>query len=112
MKKPISVTLSPQNLLWLRGRALAAGSRSVSEFLDDLVTSARSRGRRMAAEAPRSVVGTVRISSLDPGLDTADSAVRALAGDALRRSAHALVSPRRTSGAGRRRRERARAARG
>ena len=43
-KQAISVTLSPDNLVWLRGRALVAGRISLSEFLDRLVTRARTGG--------------------------------------------------------------------
>jgi hypothetical protein len=40
-KQPISVTLSPDNLLWLKGRARIAAAGSMSEFLDQLITQAR-----------------------------------------------------------------------
>ncbi|MEI6669903.1 MAG: hypothetical protein WCP29_17275 [Acidobacteriota bacterium] len=40
-KQPISVTLSPDNLLWLKGRARAVAVGSLSEFLDHLITRAR-----------------------------------------------------------------------
>jgi hypothetical protein len=40
-KQAISVTLSPDNLLWLRGRARADQLGSLSEFLDRLITRAR-----------------------------------------------------------------------
>lgn len=40
-KQPISVTLSPDNLLWLKGRARAVAAGSLSEFLDRLITRAR-----------------------------------------------------------------------
>ena len=93
-KQPISVTLSPENLLWLRGRALASKSRSVSEYLDQLVLSARSDGQNPAGGQPRSIVGTITISPADPGLDGADAAVRALFDRALQRSAEALAKPR------------------
>ena len=43
-KQAISVTLSPDNLVWLRGRALVAGRISLSEFLDRIVTRARTGG--------------------------------------------------------------------
>ena len=39
-KQAISVTLDTENLTWLKGRASAAGVRSVSELLDKLVTAA------------------------------------------------------------------------
>ena len=43
-KQAISVTLDADNLTWLKGRAGAAGLRSVSELLDQLVTAARESG--------------------------------------------------------------------
>jgi hypothetical protein len=47
-KQAVSVTLSPDNLLWLRGRARAEQLGSLSECLDRLITRARFGG-----EAPR-----------------------------------------------------------
>ena len=48
-KQAISVTLSPDNLVWLKGRARAEGVGSLSECLDRLLTRSRSvatpRGR-------------------------------------------------------------------
>jgi hypothetical protein len=43
-KQAISVTLSPDNLLWLKGRARAAGAGSLSECLDGLLTKMRFGG--------------------------------------------------------------------
>jgi hypothetical protein len=43
-KQAISVTLSPDNLVWLRGRARAEQLSSLSEFLDRLITGARFGG--------------------------------------------------------------------
>ena len=40
-KQAISVTLSPDNLLWLRGRARADQRGSLSDYLDRLITRAR-----------------------------------------------------------------------
>ena len=54
-KQAISVTLSPDNLVWLRGRALVAGRISLSEFLDRLVTRARTGGA--PAKPARSMKG-------------------------------------------------------
>jgi hypothetical protein len=76
-KQAISVTLQPENLLWLRGRARALRQRSVSEALDQLVSAARTGGR-VDQRAIRSVVGTVRMPSADPFLSTADAAIRGL----------------------------------
>ena len=74
-KQPVSVTLRTDNLTWLKGRVSAAGFRSVSEVLDQLVTAARKAGEMGAA---RSVVGTIHIDAADPLLETADAAVREL----------------------------------
>src|SRR5438552_2620901 len=74
-KQAISVTLEADNVLWLKGRARAAGARSVSELLDQIVTKARGAG---AGGPPRSVVGTIDIDPTDPDLRKADAAVRAL----------------------------------
>jgi len=74
-KQPISVTLNVENVAWLKGRASAAGVRSVSELLDQLVTRARKKGH---AGSARSVVGTVEIDASDPELETADIAIRNL----------------------------------
>jgi hypothetical protein len=74
-KKPLSVTLEEDNIVWLKGRALAGRQRSLSEALDTVVTAARTRGD--AADA-RSVVGTVDIAGSDPALLGADAAVRAM----------------------------------
>jgi hypothetical protein len=74
-KRAISVTLEADNLTWLRGRAGAAGVRSVSQLLDQLVTTARRAGHVGPA---RSVVGTIDVDPSDPGLAGADAAVQAL----------------------------------
>ena len=74
-KQAISVTLGIDNLTWLKGRAGAAGVRSVSELMDQLVTAARQSGRVGPA---RSVAGTIDIDASDPRLEGADRAVRAL----------------------------------
>jgi hypothetical protein len=82
-KQAISVTLESENLTWLRGRAGAAGLRSVSELLDQIVSAARASGR---VGPPRSVVGTIGIDPADPSLDRADAALRALFDASLHRS--------------------------
>ena len=71
-KQAISVTLDADNLTWLKGRASAAGVRSVSELLDQLVSAARSSGR---IGPSRSVVGTIDLASSDPWLETADETI-------------------------------------
>lgn len=70
-KKPLSVTLEETNLLWLKGRAAATKRRSLSEALDELITSARAGGH--GAVTARSVVGTIDIAPGDPTLETADA---------------------------------------
>jgi hypothetical protein len=74
-KQAISVTLEADNLTWLRGRAGAAGLRSVSELLDQLVTAARASGHGGPA---RSVVGTIDIDATDPWLNKADDVLHAM----------------------------------
>src|SRR5262245_43103810 len=76
-KQPISVTLDPDNLLWLRTRMIASGCRSVSEVLNRLIRDARTP-EHSQAKTLRSVIGTLRIAEADPDLLTADEAVRAL----------------------------------
>jgi len=60
-KQAISVTLSPDNLVWLRGRALADGKVSLSEFLDRLVTRARTGGA--PARPARSMKGALAVNA-------------------------------------------------
>ncbi|HXG64031.1 MAG TPA: hypothetical protein VNO70_02925 [Blastocatellia bacterium] len=80
-KRAISVTLSADNLLWLRGQAVASGG-SISQTLDHLVSEAKKGGRQTA---PRSVVGTIEIAESDPELLEADAAIRALFQKALKK---------------------------
>jgi hypothetical protein len=80
-KQAISLTLDIDNLTWLKGRVGAAGVRSVSELLDQLVTAARTSGHGPS----RSVVGTVDIDPGDPMLEQADELVRAMYQTSLRR---------------------------
>jgi len=72
-KRPVSVTLDEDNLLWLRGRMARRKRRSLSDALDEIITAARASG---GLETPRSVSGTVDISSNGPGLEKADRDVR------------------------------------
>jgi len=81
-KQAISVTLETDNLTWLKGRAGAAGLRSVSELIDQIVTAARESGR---IGPSRSVVGTIDIDASDPLLEGADEIVRGLYETSLRR---------------------------
>jgi len=73
-KKAVSVTIEADNLLWLKGRTVAAGARSVSELLDRLITQARKAG---GGQPARSIVGTIDIAPDDPWLEHADAVVRA-----------------------------------
>lgn len=59
-KKPVSLTLDETNLLWLKGRARVLAGGSLSEAVDQLIDDARA-GKLGAAEAPRSVVGTIDV---------------------------------------------------
>jgi hypothetical protein len=81
-KQALSVTLNPENLLWLRAQVIARGHRSISELLDHLIREARTPDQGQNASA-RSVVGTVRITESDPDLTAADAAVRAFFSEAL-----------------------------
>jgi hypothetical protein len=77
MRKAISVTLSEDNLLWLRGQAGKATGGNVSEVLDRLVGEARHAGWADPA-AVRSVVGSVDLPADDPDLQQADAYLRGL----------------------------------
>ena len=76
-KRGISVTLSDDNLLWLKARTKSAKARSLSETLDGLITEARLSGR-VPESLVRSVVGTVDVAEDDPNLERADSYIRDL----------------------------------
>lgn len=77
MRKAISITLSEDNLLWLRGQAIRSARGSVSELLDRLVAEARAGGRTDPG-AVRSVIGTVDLPDDDPDLAGADAYIRTL----------------------------------
>jgi hypothetical protein len=77
MRKAISVTLSEDNLLWLRGRAGMATGGNVSELLDRLVGEARGAGWADPA-AVRSVVGSVDLPADDPDMQEADAYLRSV----------------------------------
>jgi hypothetical protein len=83
-KKAVSVTLHPDNLLWLRTRVKAAGSRSLSEALDGIITEARTGTERSAATV-RSVVGNARIPRSEDALSEAGAQVAALFRASVRR---------------------------
>lgn len=82
-KKALSVTLDEANLLWLKGRAAATKRRSLSEALDELISSARAGGH--GAVSARSVVGTIDIAPGDPALETADAYLQEAFATSLRR---------------------------
>jgi hypothetical protein len=66
-KQPISVTLSPDNLLWLKGRSRAVAAGSLSEFLDRIITRAR-----CGQDTPRpfrSMKGALASTDLEPDFD-------------------------------------------
>ena len=77
MRSAISVTLTGDNLLWLRGQAARTAKGSVSEVLDRIVSEARAGGRTDPVTV-RSVVGTVDLPDDDPDLAEADAYVRSL----------------------------------
>jgi len=81
-KRAISVTLRQENLTWLKARAGALGSRSVSDLLDRLVAEAR---KATPGGAIRSVVGTIDIAADDPLLEGADEVLRLLVDASLGR---------------------------
>ena len=83
MRKAISITLSEDNLLWLRGQAARSARGSVSELLDRLVAEARQGGRTDPA-AVRSVVGTVDLPDDDPDLAEADGHIRTVFSASMR----------------------------
>jgi hypothetical protein len=84
MRKAISVTMSADNLLWLRGQAARTGRGSVSEVLDRIVGEARMAGRTEPA-AVRSIIGTVDLPDDDPGLEQADAYIRSAFAASLQR---------------------------
>src|SRR6185295_4339958 len=90
-KLPVSVTLTDQNLLWLRAQTTAGKRRSLSDTLDEIVSRARSRGE--GPTAARSVVGTIDISADDPDLAAADEYIRDLFGRSVGRPAAGRVRP-------------------
>jgi len=75
MRKAVSVTLDQDNLLWLKGQAIAVKS-SLSEVLDRLVSRARHAGQTEKG-AIRSVVGTIDFPDDDESLAEMDAFIRA-----------------------------------
>ena len=84
MKKPVSITLQEENVLWLRGQAAASSRGSLSEVLDRLVTEARVSGQKDPGTI-RSVKGTIDLPDDDPELGQADAYVRSLFDASVRR---------------------------
>jgi hypothetical protein len=84
MRRPISVTIDEDNLLWLKAQAAATAKGSVSAILDRLVDEARADGRTGAA-AIRSVAGTIDLPADDPDLEDAAAYVRTMFDQSLRR---------------------------
>ena len=99
MRKPISVTIDEDNLLWLKAQAAATAKGSVSSVLDRLVRTARLEGR---TDAIRSVVGTVDLPQGD--LEQGDAYVRTTFARSLGRPLLVRERPARTRGRGRTRR--------
>lgn len=97
-KKAVSVTLHPDNLLWLRGRVKARGVRSLSEALDGIITDARAGIGASSAEV-RSVAGNARIPKSEEALLKAGAQVAALFRRSVRR--HERLGPRGTRHQGR-----------
>ena len=77
MRKAISVTISEDNLLWLRGQVARTGRGSLSQVLDRIVGEARAAGRTDPT-AIRSVIGTVDLPDDDADLLGADGYIRTL----------------------------------
>lgn len=73
----MSVTLSEDNLLWLKGQAARTPKGSVSDVLDRIVGEARAQGRTDPA-AIRSVAGTIDLPADDPDLTEADAYIRSV----------------------------------
>jgi hypothetical protein len=74
-KQAISITLTPDNLTWLRGRARAEGLGSLSECLDRLLT--RARFGQDTARPARSMKGA--LASLVPIVGDDEQAIPAAA---------------------------------
>lgn len=84
MRKPISITLSQDNLLWLKGQAARTPRGSVSDIVDRIVSDARGGGHAEAASV-RSIVGTIDLPETDSDLSGADEYIRNLFAASARR---------------------------
>lgn len=82
-KRAVSITLDEGNLLWLKGRARVLAGGSLSEAVDQLIGEARA-GLLGAADAPRSVVGTIDVPD-DAALLDAGAELRELFATSLAR---------------------------
>lgn len=87
MKRPVSITLDEDSLIWLKGQAAAATQGNVSEVINRLIAHARADGNGHFAS--RSVAGTVDLPS-DTAVEEASEYVRALFDRSLNR---ALTAP-------------------
>lgn len=85
MRKPVSVTLDQDNIIWLKGQALASARGSLSDVLDRLVTRARLEGRTDSGTI-RSVVGTIDFPDDDASLAEMDAFVRSCFEESFRRT--------------------------
>lgn len=70
-KQAISVTLSPDNLVWLEALARRSRRRSLSETLDAILDGVRGR----STPETTSFQGMISIDPGDPELATADAAL-------------------------------------
>jgi hypothetical protein len=77
MRRPISVTIDEDNLLWLKAQAAATSRGNVSAVLDRLVAEARAEGRT-DMKAVKSVSGTIDLPATDPDLEGAATYIRDL----------------------------------
>lgn len=101
MKQAVSVTLSPENLLWLEALARRSRRKSLSETLDAILDGVRGRD----ATGPVSHAGMVVIDPSDPDLRGADAALRRLVSESWGGTSVALdgAPPSRRRGARKRR---------
>jgi hypothetical protein len=76
MKKPISITVGIDNLMWLKGQAAVRTNGNVSELIETLIRDARAAGGIDPA-AITSVVGSIDLPD-DEALGEADSYVKAM----------------------------------
>jgi len=101
MKKAVSVTLDPANVLWLKGQAAATPGGTVSAVIDRILSEARTAGRILAPS--RSVAGSIDLPIDDPDLARADAYVDSLFTESIRRPM-LVKEPRGPFKSGRRRR--------